>query len=71
MHDSSENPQLRVCRECRAQAAIANAATLDEVARLEEALRAGHMPSQLADAAATNGVNGDAGSAAATAMDEG
>ena len=44
------------------QAAIANAATLEEVARLEEALRTGHMPSQLAE----NGVNGDA-----TAMEEG
>lgn len=52
-----------------AQAAIANAATLDEVARLEEALRAGHMPSQLADAANVNGVNGDTGNVAA--MDEG
>lgn len=44
------------------QAAIANAATLEEVARLEEALRTGHMPSQLTE----NGVNGDA-----SAMDEG
>ena len=41
------------------QAAIANAATLDEVAQLEDALRTGHMPSQLAEA-----VNGGA------AMDE-
>ena len=41
------------------QAAIANAATLDEVAQLEDALRTGHMPSQLAEA-----VNGG------TAMDE-
>ena len=41
------------------QAAIANAATLDEVAQLEDALRTGHMPSQLAEA-----VNGTA------AMDE-
>ncbi len=41
------------------QAAIANAATLDEVAQLEDALRTGHMPSQLAEAA--NGT---------TAMDE-
>ena len=32
------------------QAAIANAATLDEVAQLEDALRTGHMPSQLAEA---------------------
>ena len=42
------------------QAAIANAATLDEVAQLEDALRTGHMPSQLAEA-----VNGGV-----TAMDE-
>jgi U2 small nuclear ribonucleoprotein A' len=48
------------------QAAIANAATLEEVARLEEALRTGHLPSQLA--AAANGMNGDAGAAA---MEEG
>jgi len=41
------------------QAAIANAATLDEVAQLEDALRTGHMPSQLAEV-----VNGG------TAMDE-
>ncbi|CAL5223462.1 g5981 [Coccomyxa viridis] len=41
------------------KAAIANAATLDEVAQLEDALRTGHMPSQLAEAA--NGT---------TAMDE-
>ena len=32
------------------QAAIANAATLDAVAQLEDALRTGHMPSQLAEA---------------------
>ena len=32
------------------QAAIANAATLDEVAQLEDALRTGHMPSQLTEA---------------------
>ena len=32
------------------QAAIANAATLEEVAQLEDALRTGHMPSQLAEA---------------------
>ncbi len=52
---------------CRClQAAIANAATLEEVARLEEALRTGHLPSQLA--AAANGMNGDAGAAA---MEEG
>ncbi|KAK9919002.1 hypothetical protein WJX75_008625 [Coccomyxa subellipsoidea] len=44
------------------KAAIANAATLEEVARLEEALRTGHMPSQLTE----NGVNGGA-----AAMEEG
>ncbi|BDA46864.1 U2 small nuclear ribonucleoprotein A' [Coccomyxa sp. Obi] len=44
------------------KAAIANAATLEEVARLEEALRTGHMPSQLTE----NGVNGEA-----SAMEEG
>ncbi|CAK0785273.1 hypothetical protein CVIRNUC_008479 [Coccomyxa viridis] len=32
------------------KAAIANAATLDEVAQLEDALRTGHMPSQLTEA---------------------
>ncbi|EIE21997.1 L domain-like protein [Coccomyxa subellipsoidea C-169] len=49
-------------RSCHLLAAIANAATLEEVARLEEALRTGHMPSQLLE----NGVNGDA-----AAMEEG
>ncbi len=52
-------------RGLRWQAAIASAATLEEVAQLEEALRTGHMPSQLAEAA--NGI----GSAGAAAMDEG
>lgn len=56
------------CAPEGAQAAIANAATLEEVARLESALRTGHLPSQVADAAA-HAAKADAGGVAA--MDEG
>ena len=56
------------CAQAGAQAAIANAATLEEVARLESALRTGHLPSQVADAAA-HAAKADAGGVAA--MDEG
>ncbi|KAK9835984.1 hypothetical protein WJX81_003873 [Elliptochloris bilobata] len=46
------------------KAAIANAATLEEVARLESALRTGHLPSQAADTAHAANATGVA------AMDE-
>ncbi len=51
------------------KAAIANAQTLEEVQRLENALTSGHLPSELQSDAAQNGHKTEA--AAPSAMEEG
>ncbi len=67
---AAPRPAFTPAAQRGAQAAIANAATLEEVARLESALRTGTLPSQAAAAAAAAD-GAPAGGGGPAAMEEG
>jgi hypothetical protein len=68
---AAEPAEITAEQQMAVKVAIANAATLQEVRRLEDALKAGRMPDEVAAATAEDGQAGGGDGEPGSAMDEG